>query len=152
MDGTEPSAIPDQPSTTNRYARARVARQSEVAEDYVELIADLIDAQGEARAADIARVLGVTHVTVAKTIARLARDGLVTSRPYRAVFLTPAGRDLAARTKLRHEIVWRFLVAIGVDPIVAHQDAEGMEHHASKATLDMFARMTAHMTAHMTPG
>ena len=134
-------AGPD-PHPVNRFARVRTARQAEVAEDYVELIADLTRQHGEARAADIARALGVTHVTVVKTIARLARDGLVTSKPYRAVFLTESGRLLADRAKKRHEIVWRFLVAIGVDPKVAHEDAEGMEHHASHATLEAFARVT----------
>ena len=139
-DGTEPDP-------ENRFARVRTARQAEVAEDYVELIADLTVQHGEAQAADIARVLGVTHVTVVKTIARLTRDGLVTSKPYRAVFLTEQGRLLAERSKRRHQIVWRFLVTIGVDPKVAQQDAEGMEHHASHATLEAFLRVTRTLQA-----
>lgn len=60
----------------------------EMAEDYVELIADLIDAPGEARAADIARRLGVPHPAVVKAIGRLQKDGLVESLPYRSIFLT----------------------------------------------------------------
>lgn len=144
MDDAAPLPASDESAPDpNRFVRARLARQGEIAEDYVELIAELIDRQGEARAADIARILGVTHVTVVKTIARLARDGLVTSRPYRAIFLTTSGRELAERTRARHEIVWRFLVALGIDPHIAQQDAEGMEHHVSQTTLDAFARATA---------
>ncbi len=131
---------------TNRFSRARDARQGEIAEDYVELIAELIARGGEARAADIARSLGVSHVTVLKTIARLARDGLVTTLPYRAIFLTAAGEALAARTRERHQIVARFLLAIGVDPQAADADAEGMEHHASEQTLRAFERLTMLLT------
>src|SRR5262245_60407541 len=69
------------------HRRTRQAHSSEIAEDYVEVIGDLIDTQGEARAIDIARRLGVTHVTVTKTVGRLQRAGLVTSRPYRSIFL-----------------------------------------------------------------
>jgi len=33
-----------------------------------------------------------------------------------------------------------FLLAIGVDEATAHQDAEGIEHHVSDATLAAMAR------------
>ena len=70
------------------FEKVREAHQTELAEDYVELIADLIAAHGEARAVDLARRLGVTNATVNKTVQRLMREGLVESRPYRAIFLT----------------------------------------------------------------
>ncbi|MBV9783839.1 MAG: manganese-binding transcriptional regulator MntR [Acidisphaera sp.] len=130
----------------NRFMRARDDRQAETAEDYVELIAELIRRNGQARAADVARSLGVTHVTVLKTVARLARDGLVTSEPYRAIFLTERGRALAEHSRTRHQIVARFLLAIGVDAETAHADAEGMEHHASQETLRAFERLTRELT------
>ncbi|APH56337.1 Transcriptional regulator mntR [Granulibacter bethesdensis] len=126
----------------NRFTRAREARQTEIAEDYVELIADLIARHGQARTIDIARALGVTHVTVNRTIARLARDGLVNSMPYRSILLTPAGEALAQRARHRHQIVFRFLRILGISPEVALQDAEGMEHHASDETLEAFAAWT----------
>jgi DtxR family manganese transport transcriptional regulator len=125
----------------NRFVRARDARQGEIAEDYVELIDDLIRERGEARAAEIARALGVSHVTVIRTVGRLARDGLVATEPYSAVMLTEAGRTLAARARARHEIVAGFLRAIGVDEVTAREDAEGMEHHASETTLDAMQKM-----------
>ena len=43
----------------------------------------------------VARRLGVTNATVAKMIARLQQMELVTSLPYRSVFLTEAGRRIA---------------------------------------------------------
>ena len=116
---------------------------AEIAEDYAEAIADLTDALGEARVVDLAERLGVTHVTVNRTIARLQRDGLVTSQPYRAIFLTDKGRRLAASSKQRHEIVVAFLVSLGVPERVARMDAEGMEHHVSPETLAAFKARVA---------
>src|SRR5437762_2843537 len=78
--------------------RTREEHSQETAQDYVELIALLIAETGEARAIDLARRLGVTHVTVGRTIQRLQRDGFVTAQPYRSIFLTDAGRKLAAES------------------------------------------------------
>lgn len=136
-DGSLPA--PDQRAENFRHTRR--ARKTEVAEDYVELIADLIDSSGEARAVDIARKLGVSHATVIKTIGRLQRDGLVVTQPYRAIFLTDEGRRLALWSRRRHELVLEFLLAIGVSEETAHADAEGIEHHVSAETLDAFERL-----------
>ena len=120
--------------------RTRSDHAQELAQDYVELIADLIEHHGEARVVDLARRLGVTHVTVNKAIQRLQRDGFVTTEPYRAIFLTPAGQRLARESRERHDLVVRFLAAIGVPPSVAESDAEGIEHHVSRETLRAFKK------------
>jgi DtxR family manganese transport transcriptional regulator len=122
------------------FERVRDAHSSEIAEDYVELIADLLDSSGDVRAVDLAQRFGVTPATVNNTIKRLVRDGFVRSEPYRSIFLTSAGRALAERYRERHRIVRDFLVALGVDPITAESDAEGIEHHVSDATLAAFTR------------
>ncbi|WP_448190295.1 manganese-binding transcriptional regulator MntR [Azospirillum sp. sgz301742] len=136
-----PVSLPDADRQAANFQRVREAHQTEVAEDYVELIADLIDTTGEARAADIARRLGVAHPTVVKTIARLQRDGLVDTLPYRSIFLTETGRTMAERSRRRHAIVVGFLKAIGVSDETAERDAEGIEHHVSDETLAAFERM-----------
>jgi DtxR family manganese transport transcriptional regulator len=120
------------------HRQARRAHALEIAEDYAEAIADLTGETGEARVVDLAKRLGVTHVTVNRTIARLQRDGIVTSQPYRAIFLTEKGRRMAAASKRRHELVVAFLVSLGVSERVAQKDAEGMEHHVSPETLAAF--------------
>jgi DtxR family transcriptional regulator, manganese transport regulator len=120
--------------------RTRQEHAHELAQDYAEMIAELIDATGEARVIDIARRLGVTHVTVGKTIRRLQRGGLVTAQPYRAIFLTEAGRQLAEESKRRHVIVLEFLKSLGIPDAVAQSDAEGIEHHVSPQTLAAFRR------------
>ncbi len=120
--------------------RTREEHANELAEDYVEAIADLGASEGEARVVDLARRLGVTHVTVNRTVARLRQAGLVTAQPYRAIFLTDEGRALATLCKRRHEIVVAFLLSLGVPETVAAMDSEGIEHHVSPETLQAFER------------
>lgn len=139
-------------SSRSRPERASLKRQAEnlsqtrrehaneIAEDYVEAIADLVAETGEARVVDLAKRLGVTHVTVIRTVARLQKGGFVTSQPYRAIFLTNKGRELAVSCKKRHETVVAFLRSLGVPERVAEMDAEGIEHHVSPETLAAFER------------
>jgi len=134
---------PEAKRHAERFQRVREAHQTEVAEDYVELIAHLIEKTGEARVVDLADWLGVTNATVNNTIQRLQRDGLVTSKPYRSIFLTDKGRALAEASRRRHEIVRDFLLALGVDSETAETDSEGIEHHVSDATLQAFRRFLA---------
>jgi DtxR family manganese transport transcriptional regulator len=123
--------------------RTRQEHANELAEDYAEMIAELIAATGEARVIDLARRLGVTHVTVGRTIQRLQRAGLVTAQPYRSIFLTDAGRKLAEESHRRHTTVLNFLKSLGIPESVARSDAEGIEHHVSKETLAAFRRHLA---------
>jgi DtxR family transcriptional regulator, manganese transport regulator len=134
------AAMPEEPTQARRFRQARTAQARTLAEDYVELIADLIAANGEARATEVAKRLGVTHPTAQKAISRLKREGLITARPYRGLFLTEAGHALADRMRTRHRLMVALLVAVGVPPEAAEADAEGMEHHASEETQRAFAR------------
>ena len=122
------------------FQQARDARRSELVEDYVELIGDLIREGGEARQVDIAARLGVAQPTVARMLRKLAEEGLVQRKAYRGVFLTEEGRALAAMSRERHEIVERVLIALGISPETAQKDAEGIEHHVSEETLAAFRR------------
>ena len=125
-----------------KFDRIRRSHQSEVAEDYVEMIADLIEEAGEARTVDLAARFGVTSPTVNAIIQRLQREGLVETRPYRSIFLTDAGCALADSSRKRHKIVYDFLVSIGVPARTAEEDAEGVEHHVSDETLRVFKVIT----------
>ena len=126
--------------STNRFERTRQDHRRERAEDYLEMIAALIEERGEARAVDLAERMGVTHVSVGKTVRRLQEGGFVTSLPYRSIFLTDVGRAIAEKAKARHLLVHDFLVSIGVPHEIAEVDAEGIEHHVSEATLDAMSR------------
>ena len=120
------------------FARVRAAHENEMAEDYVELIAELIEATGEARPVDMAERLGVKPPTVTKNLSRLTRDGLVKRERYRSIFLTEEGENLARACRERHRTVVSFLMALGIEEEVAQRDAEGIEHHVSGDTLRAF--------------
>ena len=120
----------------------RKVHAMETAQDYVEAVAELTASLGEARATDLAKRLGVTHVTVIRTVARLQRDGYLSTIPYRSIFLTEKGSKLAEESRSRHQIVEDFLKALGVPAAIAQTDAEGIEHHVSPETLAAFKRFT----------
>ena len=125
--------------------QTRREHSTETAEDYAEAIAELSATVGEARAVDLARRLGVSHVTVIRTVARLQRDGYVSTQPYRSIFLTDKGKRLAEASRRRHDIVVEFLRSLGVPEPMAQTDAEGIEHHVSPETLAAFRR---HLAGH----
>lgn len=127
---------------SNRFFQVRNARHTEIAEDYTEMIAELIQEIGEARVVDLAKRFGVTSPTVNSIIRRLVRDGLVESKPYRSIFLTNKGKKLAEFCKKRHEIVFDFLISLGVNLEIAKNDAEGIEHHVSPETLKVFEQFS----------
>ena len=108
--------LPAELTQARRFGKTRSAQSGALLEDYVELIADLLTTNGEARPTDVARRLGVSHATAIKTIARLKRDGLATGRPYRGVFLTEEGQKLAARVRTRHRLVVDILLRWACPP------------------------------------
>ena len=132
------TSLVDAGTQVESFRKTRNNRRTELVEDYVELIADLIDDGGEARQVDIAQRLGVAQPTVAKMLKRLVAEGYIQQRRYRGIFLTEQGRRLADRSRERHRIVESFLRAIGVGEETARIDAEGIEHHVSPETLDAF--------------
>lgn len=121
----------------------REQHATETAQDYVEAISDLVNQTGEARVVDLAARLGVSHATVIQTVKRLQRDGLATSEPYRAIFLTDTGKEMAREAKHRHEVTLAVLKKLGVADAAAEADAEGMEHHVGRETLRAFERFLA---------
>ena len=122
------------------FRKTRLDHSNEIAEDYVEAIAQLKSEDGVCRVTKLARHLGVSHVTANRTVARLVGRGLVTTRPYQPIELTASGRTLADAARKRHEVVLRFLVELGVPEDIANADSEGIEHHCSPQTLTAMKR------------
>ena len=122
------------------HSRTRVHHANETAEDYVEAVFDVIAEKGECRVVDLAKHFDVSHVTVSRIVGRLRSAGLMETEPYRPIKLTKSGESLAKRMKKRHEIVYEFLLSLGVDEQTAQIDSEGIEHHVSKKTLDAMQR------------
>lgn len=131
-------------SPRNQHQRTRRDHAREVAEDYVEAIAEAIEDRGTCRSVDLVQHFAVTHATVNNTVARLQRDGLVTTAPYQPISLTAAGRRLATLSRRRHEIVERFLKKLGVSDQAASVDTEGIEHHVGEETLQAMQHVLEH--------
>ncbi|MCA9083886.1 MAG: manganese-binding transcriptional regulator MntR [Planctomycetaceae bacterium] len=123
------------PARINRHTRTRDDHASETAEDYVEAVAELVDTTGNCRVIDLAQHFQVSSVTVSKIISRLNREGYVETKPYGPISLSVKGRKLASHCRKRHDVVHRFLLALGVSEQTAVIDSEGIEHHVSKETL-----------------
>ncbi len=119
----------------NQHSRIRSDHATEVAEDYVEAIAEIAATAGSCRAVDLAKLFAVSHVTVNRTVGRLVRDGFVATEPYGPIELTAKGKRLARQSRERHEVVLQFLISIGVSEATAATDSEGIEHHVSAETL-----------------
>ena len=117
------------------FSKVRNAHRTENTEDYLELVAELLNSKGEARIVDIAENLGIAQATANKTIQRLHSQGYIKREPYRSIFLTYKGQKIASESKKRHNIVYNFLRNLGLDKNTASEDAEGIEHHVSEKTL-----------------
>ena len=126
------------PSAT--FVKVRRDHATETAEDYVEAVSDIVRRHGTCRVKDLAGHVGVSHVTVTRIVTRLQTEDLVTTEPYRPIRLTAKGERLAARCRRRHELVFEFLVALGVPTEDARRDAEGIEHHVGSRTLACMQR------------
>lgn len=140
----EPHTIAEQ------HRRIRQDHAVETAEDYVRAIQRLEQTQGRCRVTDLARAFGVSHVTVTKIIARLKRERLVFSERYGPIGLTALGVEMAEKSQQQHTVVFDFLRAAGVSAEIAEVDAEGIEHHVSRQTLDCLLRLKQQLESHGT--
>ena len=125
----------------NVHQRTRSDHATEMAEDYVEAIAEIMDHSGLCRSSDLVQRFNVTHATVNNTVGRLVRDGYVKTKPYQPLELTAKGKTLASKCHERHEVVRAFLLAVGVSEATAIADSEGIEHHVSTETLQVMKQI-----------
>ena len=123
--------------SNSQYSNIRNQNKNEILEDYVEAIQEISEIKGDVKNADLAIHFGVSQATINKNLKRLISSKLATSEPYRSIFLTDKGKQLAAISKEKHNIVYQFLIKLGVSKKVARYDSEGIEHHVSEETLKL---------------
>ncbi len=129
------------------FRKVRADHSTETVQDYVEAISDIVHRHGLCRVKHLVEHMGVSHVTVSRIVSRLLDEQLVDTEPYRPIRLTAKGERLAADSRRRHEIVVRFLRALGVPEAEAGSDAEGIEHHVGLSTLQCMERFLRHEQA-----
>lgn len=108
----------------------------ESAENYLEQILMIQLEKGSVRSIDIAEALDVTRPSVSIAMRRLRENGYITMDSDNEIDLTDKGRQIAERIYERHMLFTDWLIAIGVTPEVAHEDACRMEHAISEETFD----------------
>lgn len=97
-------------------------------EDYVSAVYRFIEAGLEVRLSDLARELGVTPPTAAKTLSRLEEEGYVVKRGA-TYALTRRGLEAASRVIRNHRVIEKFLVdELGVSTSEVHELAHRLEH------------------------
>lgn len=122
-------------------AQSSRAAGSPAVEDYLEQIFNLIKSKGYARVIDIAKNLGISQASVTNMIQRLDAEGLLVYEKYRGMVLTPRGEEIAEAISLRHQVLTRLLQVFDIEEDTLYRDVEGMEHHVSPPTLELFSAL-----------
>jgi len=110
-------------------------------EDYLEAISLLIKKKGYARTADIASHLNVRAPAVTRMIQRLDKKGYLKYERYRGITLTDKGKEIAEAVENKHKIITEFLEILGLRGKIVYEDAEGIEHHIHKETLEKISKL-----------
>ena len=129
-------------NSPKQYSKIRSQNKNEILEDYVEAIQEISEIKGDVKNADLAIHFSVSQATINKNLKRLINYNLAKSEPYRSIFLTNEGKKLAAISKQKHQIVYNFLIKLGVSKKIAQFDSEGIEHHVSEETLKLMKKFS----------
>ena len=106
----------------------------ESAENYLEAILRLREANGMVRSIDIANHLGFSKPSVSVAMKKLRESGYIAMDEDGLISLCPAGEEIARRIYERHQLLTEFFTRLGVDPEVAAADACKVEHDLSDET------------------
>ena len=100
-------------------------------EDYLEAILMIKQQHGYVRCVDVAEQLGVKKPSVSRAVKELIKSGHLVKNADGALSLTETGLQLAEQIYEKHRFFTERLIAAGVDPIIAEQDACNIEHAIS---------------------
>ena len=118
------------------HQRVREQHSSELAQDYVEAIHEILLTSHQVTISSLQKIFGVSHVTVIRTLQRLEEQSLISSSRSKEIKLTEKGKHLAETAVAKHELIKSFFIALGVSHQQADEDAEGAEHHLSDETIE----------------
>jgi len=117
-------------------------------EDYLEVVYELIQRKGYARPSDIAERLDVKLPSVTNMLQKLHGMRLIVYERYRGLTLTDKGEEIARFSQQKHTAIIKFLQILGVTEKIAKSDAEGIEHHVHKETLNRIERFVDYANDH----
>ena len=117
----------------------------ESAEMYLETIYQLSMDRPSVRSVDVAEALNYSRASVSRAVGLLKQDGYLEMDTDSFLVLTQLGRSTAEKIYERHTVLTAALVALGVDPETAAEDACKIEHVISDQSLEAVRR---HMKKH----
>ena len=104
-------------------------------EDYLEVIAELVELKGYATTLDISRFMNVSPPSVTKMLQKLDEKKYLEYEKYHGINLTTIGRQVADTIRKKHSTLLEFLEILNVGKDIANQDTEGLEHHLNDKTI-----------------
>ena len=114
----------------------------ESAENYLETILIIGNRKPQVRSIDIANELEFSKPSVSVAMKNLRLNGYIHMDQEGYITLTPAGLAIADKIYERHQLLSRWLVALGVNPDTAAEDACRMEHVISSESFEAIKRHT----------
>ena len=114
----------------------------ESGEMYLETIHVLLKKNGAVRSIDVSEHMGYSKPSVSRAVGLLKKNGYILVDQDGYITLTEAGEAVAQKIYERHTILSGLLVALGVNPETAAEDACRMEHAISDET---FAAIKRHV-------
>ena len=106
-------------------------------EDYIELLYGFQQGKKRVHTNDIANALNINPASVTEIFQKLDEEGYINYEKYNGAKLTKKGRDLAIKTRIKHETLTEFLVLLGVNKKIAEEDACEIEHILHSSTMDV---------------
>ena len=108
----------------------------ESAENYLETILMLWQRKGSVRSIDIANELEFSKPSVSVAMKNLRQGGYIEMDPSGEIHLLPPGTEIAQKVLEKHNMITKFLMALGVSPETAAEDACRMEHVISNESFE----------------
>ena len=112
----------------------------ESGEMYLETIHVLLRKNGAVRSVDVSEHMGYSKPSVSRAVGLLKKGGYILVDGDGYITLTQEGENLAQKIYERHTILSSLLVALGVDPAVAAEDACKLEHAISDDSFEAIKR------------
>ena len=97
-------------------------------EDSLEAVLMIQQRHSYVRCVDVAEQLGVSKHSVSRAVKELSRSDHLVKNADGTLSLTETGLQLAEQIYEKHRFFTERLIAAGVDPKTAEQDACGIEH------------------------
>ena len=104
-------------------------------EDYLEVIAELVELKGYATTLDISRFMNVSPPSVTKMLQKLDEKKYLEYEKNHGINLTHIGRQVADTIRRKHSTLLEFFEILNVGKGIANQDTEGLEHHLNDKTI-----------------